>query len=443
MSVEILDLAALALTAVFFALLYYLHKKKHVDFGVRTILAVGLGLIVGLVFKGHHTYVAAVGTIYAHVVSAVVIPLLIFSIISSITNLGNSVRLKNIGLKTVFFLVLNTFFASLITLIAGVVTNVGHGVQYELATDYTAKEVPTFVDTVISLFPQNLASHWANGEVVPIVVFCILVAISYNKIAAKKPEEVAPFKKFIDAGDVVMGRVVSYVISFTPYAVLSLIARAVSRSSPADLVPLLSVLVLAYVLCAIQAFVVEGALIKTVGKLDPVQFFKGVWPAGTVAFTSQSSVGTIPVTVNQLTKKLGVNEDIAAFGASLGANLGMPGCAGVWPTLLAVFTIHLLGIDYTPVQYAFLVVLAVVVSIGTVGVPGTATITATALFAAAGLPVEAIILLSPISSIADMARTATNVVGAAAATTLVAATEGQLDKAVYNGEVEVPAAEAV
>ena len=105
--------------------------------------------------------------------------------------------------------------------------------------------------------------------------------------------------------------------------------------------------------------------------------------------------------------------------------------------------IHLLGIDYTPVQYAFLVVLAVVVSIGTVGVPGTATITATALFAAAGLPVEAIILLSPISSIADMARTATNVVGAAAATTLVAATEGQLDKAVYNGEVEAPAAEAV
>lgn len=90
MSVEILDLAALALTAVFFALLYYLHKKKHVDFGVRTILAVGLGLIVGLVFKGHHTYVAAVGTIYAHVVSAVVITLLIFSIISSIADMART-----------------------------------------------------------------------------------------------------------------------------------------------------------------------------------------------------------------------------------------------------------------------------------------------------------------------------------------------------------------
>lgn len=107
-------------------------------------------------------------------------------------------------------------------------TNIGSGVQYELATDYTAKEVPTFVDTVISLFPQNPGCALSNGEVVPIVVFCILVAVSYNKIAAKKPEEVAPFKKFIDAGDLVMGRVVSYVISFTPYAVLSLIARAVS-----------------------------------------------------------------------------------------------------------------------------------------------------------------------------------------------------------------------
>ncbi len=183
MSVEILDLGALALTAVFFALLYYLHKKKQVDFGVRTILAVGLGLIVGLAFKGRHTYVAAVGTIYAHVVSAVVIPLLIFSIISSITNLGNSVRLKQIGLKTVFFLVLNTFIASLITLIAGVATNIGSGVQYELATDYTAKEVPTFVDTVISLFPQNLAAHWSNGEVVPIVVFCISSIVDMARTA--------------------------------------------------------------------------------------------------------------------------------------------------------------------------------------------------------------------------------------------------------------------
>ncbi|MCD8352780.1 MAG: dicarboxylate/amino acid:cation symporter [Clostridiales bacterium] len=437
MTIDYLEWGALLLAAAFFALLYYLDRKRHVDFGVRTILALGLGIVVGLAFKGHYTYVAAVGTIYAHVISAVVVPLLIFSITASITNLSSSIRLKNIGLKTVLFLELNTLIASIITLLASIATNIGDGFVYELATDYEATEVPTFVDTIISLFPQNLASHWADGEVVPIVLFVILVALSYNALAAENAEQVAPFKAFIDAGNRVMGKVVSIVIGFTPYAVLSLVARAVSRNALSDLLPLLSVLVLAYVLCAVQLFLVEGVLLRVIGHLNPIAFFKGIWPAGVVAFTSQSSVGTIPVTVNQLTKKLGVNEDIASFVASLGANLGMPGCAGVWPVLLSVFAVHILGLEYSAAQYAFLVVLAVVVSVGTVGVPGTATITATAVFAAAGLPVEVIVLLSPISSIVDMARTATNVVGAATAATLVAATEeGQLNHEVYDQNLQ-------
>lgn len=433
MTFDILEWGALLLAGVFFGFLWYLDKKKKVDFGIRTILALFLGVAVGLVFKGHYTYVAAVGTIYAHVITAVVVPLLIFSITASITNLGDSIRLKNIGLKMVLFLVLNTLIASTITLAAAVMTNIGDGFAYKLADDYKAEDVPAFIDTIISLFPQNLASHWSNGEVVPIVLFTVLLAVSYNALSKDYKEQVAPFKSFIDAGNLVMGKVVSIIIGYTPYAVLAFTARAVSRNTLSTLLPLLSVLILAYILCAIQLFAVEGLLLRFIGKLNPISFFRGIWPAGVVAFTSQSSIGTIPVTVNQLTKKLGVNEDVASFGASLGANLGMPGCAGIWPVMLAVFAVHILDIPYSPVQYIFLVVLAVVVSIGTVGVPGTATITATAVFAAAGLPVEVIVLLAPISSVVDMARTATNVVAAATATTLVAATENQLDRNVYNG----------
>ena len=133
-----------------------------------------------------------------------------------------------------------------------------------------------------------------------------------------------------------------------------MIARAVSKSALSDLIPLLSVLGLAYLLSIIQIFGVTSVLLKVVGKLNPLNFFKGIWPAGVVAFTSQSSIGTIPVTVRQLTKKLGVNEDVASFVASLGANLGMPGCAGIWPVLLAVFAINVLGIDYSIGQYIFL-----------------------------------------------------------------------------------------
>ncbi|MDO4467220.1 MAG: dicarboxylate/amino acid:cation symporter [Bacillota bacterium] len=422
----VLEWLSLAVGLVFFVGLFFL-KKKHVNFGIRTLIATALGVVLGLLFPGHYTYIAAFGTIFSRVIASLVIPLLLFSIVASLTNLGNSIRLKAVGFKTVFFLLLNTFIAAAITLGASVLLQVGKGFNYELATDYEIKEVPTAIDTLVSLFPQNLANHWVSGQVVPIVIFLILVAIAYNKLASKDAEKVEPFKQFIDAGNAVMGKVVSIVISYTPYAVLSLIARQVSRSSLSELLPLLNILVLVYVLCAIQAFLVEGALLKWIGHVSPIQFFKDLWPAAVVAFTSQSSVATIPVNVAQL-KEHGVNEDIASFGASLGANLGMPGCSGVWPVLLAVFAINVLGIPYTPIQYLFLIILAVVVSVGTVGVPGTATIVTTALFTAAGLPVEVIVLLAPISSVADMARTATNVIGAATATTLVAATEGQLNK---------------
>lgn len=432
MNFQPLEWGALLLTLAFFALLYYLDRKRQWDFGVRTLLATAFGVVVGLVFPGHYTYVAAFGSIYTRVISALVIPLLMFSIVSSITNLGSSIRLKNIGLKTVFFLLLNTLLASILTLVVSIATGIGSGFTYELAADYEAAQVPSILDTLIGLFPKNLAEHWVNGEVVPLVLFFVLVAIAFNQLSKEHSQQIAPFKAFIDAGNYVMGMVVSIVISFTPYAVLSLIARAVSRSTVADLLPLLGVLVLTYLLCAIQLFGVESILLRVIGKLNPLAFFRKLWPAGVVAFTSQSSIGTIPVTVAQL-KKLGVNEDIASFGASLGANLGMPGCAGIWPVLSAVFAIHVLGLSYSPMQYIFLVVLAMVVAIGSVGVPGTATITATAVFVAAGLPVEIIFLLAPISSIVDMARTATNVIGAATATTLVAATEeNQLDRALYS-----------
>ena len=226
--------------------------------------------------------------------------------------------------------------------------------------------------------------------------------------------------------------VVEFVVDLTPFAVLSLIANAVSTYGAKELIPLLGVLVLSYVLCAIQMFLIDGALIRFAGGLSPIRFFRGFWPAQVVAFTSQSSVGTIPVSVKQLVSRLGVNEDIASFVAALGANLGMPACAGIWPTLLAVLAINIFDIPYSIGQYAFLIVLTLIVSIGTVGVPGTSTVTTTALFTAAGLPIEIIVLLVPISSVVDMMRTAANVTGAATAAVLVAKSEQLLDREVYD-----------
>ena len=410
---------ALGATVVLFAGLAYLSIRKKAGFSVRVLIATVLGIVVGIAFKGHTDYVAAFGSVWSNAIAAIVVPLLLFSVIAAITNLGESLKLRNIGIKTVVFLLINTFTAALITLGLALLFRVGEGFKFTLPTAYQQREVPAVLDTIVALFPT------------------ILVAVAYNSAAktAKGAAAVKPFKAFVDAGNVVLSKATQIVVGFTPYAVLALIAAAVSNSDVAALLPLVTVLVVAYVAMILQLFIVQPLILSVTTRLSPIPFFKAYWPTGVVAFTSESSIGTIPVTVRNL-RSSGVPGDIASFVASLGANLGMPGCAGVWPVLLAVFAVNAQGISYSPAQFLFLVVLALLVSIGTVGVPGTATITATSLFAAAGLPIPFIAISQPISQIVDMGRTALNVAGAANTAVIVAATEKDLDKDLYYGRKE-------
>lgn len=423
---------ALGATVVLFAGLAYLSIRKKAGFSVRVLIATVLGIVVGIAFKGHTDYVAAFGSVWSNAIAAIVVPLLLFSVIAAITNLGESLKLRNIGIKTVVFLLINTFTAALITLGLALLFRVGEGFKFTLPTDYQQREVPAVLDTIVALFPTNLVQNWYSNQVVPVVIFAILVAVAYNSAAktAKGAAAVKPFKAFVDAGNVVLSKATQIVVGFTPYAVLALIAAAVSNSDVAALLPLVTVLVVAYVAMILQLFIVQPLILSVTTRLSPIPFFKAYWPTGVVAFTSESSIGTIPVTVRNL-RSNGVPGDIASFVASLGANLGMPGCAGVWPVLLAVFAVNAQGISYSPAQFLFLVVLALLVSIGTVGVPGTATITATSLFAAAGLPIPFIAISQPISQIVDMGRTALNVAGAANTAVIVAATEKDLDKDLY------------
>ena len=340
MDIDVLAIAAVAITVVLFVLLSYLGRKKNVDFGILTILALVFGIVIGIIFKGHVELTAVFGRIYTNLISALVIPLLFVSIISSISSLDNISKLKTIGLKSIFWLVANTFTASLLTLIIAGSLKVGQSINFTLPTDYEPKEVPSFLDTIVGLFPKNVVSHAANGEIVPFIVFTIMAGVALVYLQEREKEAAVPFKNFIDSANKLMFVVVEFVVDLTPFAVLSLIANAVSTYGAKELIPLLGVLVLAWVLCAIQMFLIDGALIRFVGGLSPIRFFRGFWPAQVVAFTSQSSVGTIPVSVKQLVSRLGVNEDIASFVAALGANLGMPACAGIWPTLLAVRSIR-------------------------------------------------------------------------------------------------------
>lgn len=435
MSGTILDWTALVLVVLFFVGLALLSRKTSVHFSWRVLIATVMGIVVGLAFAGHTRYVGIFGTIWSNLISAIVVPLLLFSIIANLGRLGGEGRLRKISFKTVILLLLNTLTAALIALGLGLAFHLGRGFNQALPEGYKTHQVPGVLDTMIGLFPTNLVENWAHNQVIPVVIFAILLAVSLNKVAAtpKGERSVAPFKAFMEAGNLVLSGATQIVVGFTPYAVLSLIAAAVGGSSLKSLLPLLGVLLVAYLGLALQLFLVQPCILALVGHLNPIPFFRFLWPAGVVAFTSESSIGTIPVTVRQL-RSAGVPEEIASFVASLGANLGMPGCAGLWPVLLAVFAMNAQGESPSLLRLALLIIFALVVSVGTVGVPGTATITATSLFTAAGLPVPFIAIMQPISQLVDMGRTLVNVAGAANTALIVAKTEGELDQELYQGE---------
>ncbi len=437
MNVSVIDLLALAVTILLFFIAYRLRKMK-VNFAVLTILALVVGAALGLSFKGHLAYIEPIGAIYVQVITAVVAPLIIVSILSSVTSLGSIRKLRTIGTSSVFWLLFSNLIAILLTLGLSLATGVGKNSSLNL-TDVDGSLVSNLLvpldEVLVGLFPSNVVGDIQSNKIVPIILFALLIAISYVLVANKDEEKVLPFKLFVDATRAILFKAVGFIIELTPYAVLALVATSTSTAvSRLETVwSLMGVLVLAFVACLLHSYVVSGVLLRVFAHVKPGAFFRKLIPAQSMSFTTQSSIGTLPVTISTLTRKVGVPDEIANFTAPLGTTIGMPGCAGVWPTLVAVFSVHALGIDYGVGDYVVLVLLGLLVSLGTAGVPGTAIITATAVLTAVGLPVEVMVLLVPISAVAGTVSTMTNVTVAAVSATIVARRQGALNDDVFAG----------
>ncbi len=426
-------LLALIITFVLFFVLRKLQKNK-VPFTYRILLATGLGIGVGILFRGNTEYVKGIGTIYVNLLKAIVVPLLLFSIISTVLSLENINRLKTIGAKTIGFLSLQNVLASVLSI--GVALALGLGANSNLGIPVVeeTKEVPTLTETIIGFFPSNILESALNNQILPIIIFALLIGLAIITYKGDKVK-VEPFVKFIQSGNEVIFSLIGIITNFTQYAVLALIAGAVNNLDLSAVGPILLVLLGVYITGIIHSNITALLIVGIVAKVSPFTFVGKFFPVQSVAFSTQSSVGTIPVHVKTL-EKMGVPERIGSFVASIGTTVGMPGCAAIWPVLLAIFTVNTLGIEYTLVDYLILILVALAVSLGTVGVPGTATITATALFATIGLPIEMIILMEPISAIADMMRTSTNVTSAGASAVVVAKLEGVLDEELYNSDLK-------
>lgn len=440
MDIDWLSAAALAVVVIFFILIYYLQKKK-VDFTVIILGSLIVGVVVGVIFSGHTSWVMPIGKIYVSTLNAIVTPLIIVSILSSITSLGSTEQLKGIGGRSVFWLLMTTLLAILLSLGLGLIFSIGTNSYLSLdgidAQTFQSKVVP-FSQVLVGFFPRNIISDISEENMIPIILFTVIIAVSYVVAANKNPQKVVIFKNFIEACKEIIFIAVDFIISLTPYAVLALIVTATGNglSKSGILWSLLVLLIVSFIAFALDTWVINAVLIKTFAKISPIKFFKKILPAQIVGFSTQSSAGTLPISTEILVNKIGVAPKVANFTAPLGTTIGMPGCAGIWPVLVAIYGVHGLGISYGVKDYILLIVISLFVSLGTAGVPGTATITTASVLTALGLPLEIIVLTIPISAIADTGRTATNITGAMVASTIVGRQENSLNDNILN-DIEI------
>ncbi|EGT3616161.1 dicarboxylate/amino acid:cation symporter [Clostridium perfringens] len=413
--------------AIVFSILatYAIYKIRKITnkFSFATLTALTLGVVLGIIFKENILFLDTVGKAYMSLIKMIVVPLVVTSLITSIVRLENLNTLKSIGIKTFTVLLGTTGAAAIIGIIVASALKLGQGLSFVGAENFKPREIPEFSKVFIDMLPSNPLAAIVDNKIIPIVIFSMFVAIALVIEDNTNKEKAKPFKDFIlSAYDVVL-RITKMVLRIIPYGVFALIATAAAKNGIDTLMSLIWVIAAVYIAALLQFLFVYTPLVSFVGKMNPLKFFKGIFPAQVVAFTSQSSYGTLPVTIKSLVEGVGVSENIASFVAPLGSTIGLNGCGGFYPAIVAIFAANVFNVELTMYSYILIVVTAVISSIGIAGVPGSATMSTTVMLTALGLPIEALAMVIAVDSIIDMIRTATNVTGASVAALIVDETE--------------------
>ena len=401
----------------------YKVRKKTDKFSFATLTALSLGLILGVIFKEDILYMDLVGKGYMSLIKMIVVPLVVTSLITSIVRLENLDTLKSIGLKTFTVLLGTTGIAAAIGIIIANLFKLGQGLAFVGAENFQAREIPTFSKVLMDMLPSNPIGAIVDNRIIPVVIFSLFIAVALVIEDNLNPEKAKPFKDFILSAYEIVLRLTKMVLRIIPYGVFALIATAAAKNGMDTLMSLIWVILAVYIAAFLQFLFVYTPLISFVARMNPLKFFKGIFPAQVVAFTSQSSYGTLPVTIKSLVEGVGVSENIASFVAPLGSTIGLNGCGGFYPAIVAIFAANVFNVELTSYSYILIVLTAIISSIGIAGVPGSATMSTTVMLAALGLPIEALAMVIAVDSIIDMIRTATNVTGASVAALIVDQTE--------------------
>ena len=396
-------------------------EKKGLSLASQIFIALVLGIIAGMALMSHSsiavTYIKPFGTIFLNLIKWVVTPLVFFSIMAGVISMRDIKKVGSIGVKTIVYYLCTTAFAITIGLI---LANLFKGFFPVLQTTdlvYEASEPVNFMDTLVGIFPSNFVKPFVEANMLQIIVASLIIGFSLLLIEQKRENE---FQAVDTLNDVFM-KAMEMIVRLSPIGVFCLICPVVAENGPAVLGSLAKVLLVAYLGYILHAVIVYSFSVKTLAGLSPVTFFKGMMPAIMFAFSSASSVGTLPINMD-CAQKLGAEKDISSFVLPLGATINMDGTA-IYQGVCAVFIASCFGINLTFPQMLTIVLTATLASIGTAGVPGAGMVMLAMVLGSVGLPVEGIALVAGVDRIFDMGRTTVNITGDASCAIIVTAME--------------------
>ena len=367
-----------------------------------------------------------VGKLFVNSLKMLVVPLVFCSITVGITSLGNLSLMGRVGLKAIIIYLLTTAFAITLALIFAIVIEPGQGYEIDSSIQFSAKEAPSLSSVLTSIVPSNPILAMADGEMLQIILFAIILGIAIT-ITGNKAES---FKKGIISLNEIMMSMVTIIMKFAPLGVFCLIAKTFATQGIDMIIPLASYFFTVTIVLILHVLLTYSAFLKLIGKVSPFLFLKKMRTAIVFAFSTASSNATIPVTLNTVEKRLGVDKSVASFTVPLGATINMDGTA-IMQGVATVFIASVYMVDLTIGDYLTVVLTATLASIGTAGVPGVGLIMLTMVLTQVGLPVEGVALIIGIDRLLDMMRTAVNITGDSMVSLITSKSEKSFNKSIF------------
>ncbi|GAA0342065.1 dicarboxylate/amino acid:cation symporter [Streptomyces olivoreticuli] len=412
-------------------------RIPKVPFWGQILLGLVLGALLGWAAKSGDIHwlevtLGKIGDIFVQLLMVVIAPLVFFAILVSITNLRNVSNAARLATRTLMWFMITSLIAVVIGLAIGLLTDPGSGTGLTAADGKMPKKHGSWLDFLTGIIPTDIITPFSKLEVMQIVFMAVVAGIAILQVGAKAK----PVLDFSQAALELLQKVLWWVIRLAPLGSLGLVGTAIATYGW-DLIGKYATFTAdIYVGCAIVLFGVYPLLLATVAKVNPLQFFKGAWPAIQLAFVSRSSVGTMPLT-QKVTERLGVPKEYASFAVPFGSTTKMDGCASIYPAIAAIFVAQVFDVHLDVRDYILIAFVSVVGSAATAGLTG-ATVMLTLTLSTLGLPMEGVGLLLAIDPIVDMMRTATNVAGQSVIPIIVASREKILDREAYDSATASP-----